>query len=458
MTSAVPASAPRSALGRAYLDHLRGRPAADPAGLPAAAALNGAYSNHVLPGPLFLSAAERREVMRDVYQLYDLLRSVPERIFGGDLAAFARAVGMTGPQVDVVTRSATAGPLLPLGRADLYHDGDRFALLELNVSSALGGLYTGDINRALLSRAALRDFAERHNLHYRDTVACLVETILAECGPTLPGGRPPTIAVVDTAENFRLAGDRLRLVATKLRDHGVDSVACELEQLSYPRGRPAYDGRTIDVVLRYFLIEDLADPATAALLEPLLTAVERGTVAMVSRIDAELYGNKGTLALLSDDRHRSAFTAGERGCADRLLPWTRQFRSRVTDPAGTQVDALAYAEAHRRELVLKPALLHGGAGVVAGWRTAAEQWRAELKNAVDGPFVLQRRVRPAAETIAGGSGTQVIHPNWGIYFAGVHAAPEDGYAGCMVRASTDPDVGVVSLADGALLGCAFHAE
>jgi hypothetical protein len=68
-----------------------------------------------------------------------------------------------------------------------------------------------------------------------------------------------------------------------------------------------------------------------------------------------------------------------------------------------------------------------------------------------GPYVLQQRVRPAGEP-------GPVYPNWGIYFAGAHDDPADGYAGCLVRAGADPDVGVLSLADGALLGCAFHGS
>ena len=64
---------------------------------------------------------------------------------------------------------------------------------------------------------------------------------------------------------------------------------------------------------------------------------------------------------------------------------------------GTAVDMLSYAEAAQSDLVLKPTLMHGGIGVVPGWTTSESQWRERLSAAVGGPFVLQRRVRPAPE-------------------------------------------------------------
>ncbi|WP_307961857.1 hypothetical protein [Salinispora arenicola] len=40
--------------------------------------------------------------------------------------------------------------------------------------------------------------------------------------------------------------------------------------------------------------------------------------------------------------------------------------------------------------------------------------------------------------------------NWGVFL------DKDGYAGAFVRASTDPDIGVISFGTGAEIGCVFH--
>ncbi|MCQ0021849.1 hypothetical protein M4914_01950 [Streptomyces somaliensis DSM 40738] len=458
MTTTHPPVPPRSRLGHAYGEELAGRA---PAGHPTAAAresaaLTLAYRDRFLNGPAFLGEGERRALVRDLHTLYGLLCSLPERVFGGSVSALASAVGMDPLQSALVTRSARSGVLLPLGRADLYHDGTGFRLLEFNVTSALGGFENADINRAMLAYPPLREFVRRHRLHYRDTLDGMARTVYAECAAVLPADRPPVVAVVDTAGNFSAVGPRLRVLAGKLADHGFEGIACHLGEFTYPDGRPTVSGRAVDVVLRYFLAEDLTDPATAALLEPLLTAVEEGRVGLCSRLDAELYGNKGTLAMLSDDRHRDLFDAAELACLDRLLPWTRYVRPRATDPGGTEVDLLAHALAHREELVLKPTLLHGGNGVTAGWEVDGAEWERRIASAMDGPFVLQRRVRPVAEPFPDGAGgVRELYPNWGVYLS-AHGAGDDGYAGGFVRASADPDAGVVAMGSGALVGCVFH--
>ncbi|MDM4719198.1 hypothetical protein QTQ03_06145 [Micromonospora sp. WMMA1363] len=452
MTTIPPHPPHRSSLGRAYVDQLAQQA---PPGDPTAGVLEKAglapFRDRFLAGPAFLAEPERDTVARDLRIVYDLLRSLPDRLHDGDLTTLAGAVGMDARQCALITRSARTGSLLPLGRGDLYHDGTGFKLLEFNITSALGGFWNADLNRAMLAHPPLRSFVREHALDYHDTLASIVRTIRAECAEVIPTDRPPVVAVVDTEENFAAVGDRFVVFAAMLADHGVEGVACHLGEFTYPNGQPTVDGRAVDVVVRYFLVEDLSDATSAALLEPLLTAVEQGRVGLFSRLDAELYGNKGTLAMLSDDRHRDRFDAAELACIDRVLPWTRYVRPLATAPDGSRTDLLGYAHAHQHELVLKPTLLHGGHGVVPGWTVDPAEWDKHVSSAMDGPYVLQQRVRPTADPFPDGTGgVQDLVVNWGVFL------DKDGYAGAFVRASTDPEVGVVSFGAGARTGCVFH--
>ncbi|MFF1909363.1 hypothetical protein [Kitasatospora sp. NPDC058218] len=460
MTTTSLPKPPRSRLGRAYGEQLA-QHASTGGHHPTAAAresatLTLAYQDRFLNGPAFLGETERRTVVEDLHTVYELLRSLPERVFGGSITALAAAVGMDPLQSALITRSARTGALLPLGRADLYHDGAGFKLLEFNLTSALGGFENADINRAMLAYPPLEEFVRRHGLRYRDTLGHMVRTMHAECAANIPTGRAPVVAVVDTVDNFAVVGPRLQVFAAMLADHGAEGIACDLGELTYPNGRPTVSGRPVDVVFRYFLPEDLTDPSSAAQLEPLLLAVEQGKVGLFSRLDAELYGNKGTLALLSDEQHRDLFDAAELACIDRILPWTRYVRPRTTDPGGARVDMLAHALAHQHELILKPTLLHGGNGITAGWEVDAVAWENRVTSALNGPFVLQHRVRPAAEPFPDGvGGLQELFLNWGLY-VGARGVDDDGYAGGFVRASADAAVGVVSMGSGATVGCVFH--
>ncbi|MGB0389822.1 MAG: hypothetical protein ACPGWR_33795, partial [Ardenticatenaceae bacterium] len=52
---------------------------------------------------------------------------------------------------------------------------------------------------------------------------------------------------------------------------------------------------------------------------------------------------------------------------------------------------------HRNELVLKPNDAYGGKGVIIGWESSAQEWEAAIKNALNEPTVVQRKVKIAYE-------------------------------------------------------------
>ncbi|MGW5210582.1 hypothetical protein ACWEQO_05020 [Streptomyces sp. NPDC004051] len=453
---------PRSALGARYLERLA-RSGTDPRALvePAAAdeLVTVAYAGRFAPAPVFLSAAERAGLAADLRQVHALLTGLPDRLFDGDTGALARTVGMSPTQTDVVTRAAR-GPqrLEPLARSDLYRSAEGFKLLELNITSPLGGFENAGINRAMLTRPELASFVAEHGLGYVDTFRGIAATFFTECAAHLPDGRRPLVALCDWPESFRTYEPRLKVMAALFDELDVDALPCHIGQLTERNGRLELHGRPVDVVYRFFLVEEIAGPRERELAAPVLRAVEEGRVGIFSRLDAELYGNKGALALLSDDRYRPSFSAGERACIDRFLPWTRPVRATATDEDGSPVDLPRLARDRQDDLVLKPTLLHGGTGVVPGWTVTPAEWEARLRDALDGPYVLQRRVRPEPEVFPAddGPGTQELFLNWGVFLTGPGVGDGDGYNGCLVRGSTDPEVGVVSMSGGARVACAFH--
>ena len=205
------------------------------------------------------------------------------------------------------------------------------------------------------------------------------------------------------------------------------------------------------MIYRVFLIKDLLRPEADELADPLLRAAERGEVVLFAPMDAELYGSKGALALLSDEANRHLFSGTELASLDRVLPWTRMVRpGPVTVGGGGQADMTEYALAEREHLVLKPTALHSGAGVIQGWLTGPDEWRRQLTGAMNGPYVLQRRVLPLAEPFPAESGPRPWVLWWGTFLGTA------GYGGAIVRGSTDPDAGIKSMPHGATGTCCFH--
>ncbi len=410
-----------------------------------------AYGERWTTRPALLTADRVAGLERDLSRLYALLASLPARLFGGDLRAAGRAAGMTNYQIDAVVRTARDCPI-SLGRADFYHNGIGFELLEFNIVSAVGGLENAELNRVFLRHPAVAGFVAESGLDYVDTMARIADMIKSECS-LVDAADVPVVAITDTPPNFAPFKKRFEHMAGLWSAMGLDAIACPLDRFEERSGRLFADGRRVDVVYRYFLTEDLLDPDGRRLIEPVLRAAERGTAVLLSSMDAELHGSKGMFALLCDDANRSAFTAEEAELIDRFLPWTRMLRDGPVTVDGTAVDMLSYAEAAQSDLVLKPTLMHGGIGVVPGWTTSESRWRERLSAAVGGPFVLQRRVRPAPEDfpVAGKPGAvEPIFLNWGVFLV------DAKYAGTLIRGTSDPEVGVLGRATGAQIGCCFH--
>lgn len=415
---------------------------------------NALYQGRYLSRPLFIGHAEREQLHKDLETLRSALISLPGRLFGGDLAAFAKAVGMTDLQTSAIMRSWNAQVTRQM-RADLYVDKTGFRLLELNIGSAIGGMDNADICRTMLEHPVLAQFAQTHRLSYVDTLQEEVNTILAESG-FAPGSRP-VVASADWPSSYQALAPYIALYNARLREMGLDAHPCHIGQLEVRDGGVWLGDRRIDIINRLFIIEDLLEsPQAPALMDPILDAAARGEVKIFTPMDSGLYSSKGALAMLSDEKNRPLFDAWELASLDRILPWTRMMRpGLVTLKDGREVDLLSYALTHQHVLALKPTLLHGGKGVLLGWRedVTPQVWAEQVRAALDGPYVIQRRVEPVPELFTADDGELVP---WIVAWGAFTVA--SGYGGIFARAATvDSNVEVIGVGTGASVGSCLHA-
>jgi hypothetical protein len=407
------------------------------------------FQGNTLSRPGFLDRDEVAEVAADMEMLYRLVTSLPDKLFGGDLGAFAASTGITPAQVQAVLRGGGSAPSR-MARADLYRDETGLRVMELNMSSALGGIDSATVNRAMLELPFIAEFVEQHKLGYTDTMREIVETLRIECN--VPEGTRPAVALCDWPASYVTLEEQLQANVAVFGALGVDALPCHIGQLRLEDDSIWLGHRQIDVLFRLFLMEDLLDPAGPELIEPVLRAAERGNVAVFSPMGSELYSSKGALALLSDEANRHLFDEQELATLDRCLPWTRMVRpGPVTVPAG-RVLLEDYALAERDELILKPTLLHGGSGVIPGWQTEPGEWKGLITDAMDKEFVLQRRIHPFTEPFpkADGPGFDDWVLLWGVFLGA------RGYAGTFLRGAPMGDTGVLNMATGAVGSCCFH--
>ncbi|MEY9950513.1 hypothetical protein [Kitasatospora sp. GAS1066B] len=411
------------------------------------------YKSRFLSRPLFLGHQEKVRLQGDLENLHTALTSLPERLFGGDLGAFARAVGMDDVQVSAILRSRGAAVTKQI-RADMYVDESGFKLLEYNMGSALGGVDVGEMSRALLEHPLMGEFADKHRLTYADPTTEKLHDIVAESG--FAPDDDPVVVIVDWPSSYVDLAPYVALVVDHWRTRGMNAHGCHVGELEVRDGAVWLGELKVDIIQRLFLIEDLLEsPQAAALLDPVLDAAAAGQVKIFTPMDSEAFASKGALAMLSDERNRHLLTEQERVSLDRILPWTRMLRAgKVTLENGEQVEMLDYVLAHQEDLVLKPTLLHGGQGVLLGWeeQVSAQMWREQVTAGLDGPYLIQRRVDPLPEYFPDERGELVPWlVVWGIFGA------QRGFAGIYARATTlESRAGVVNTASGAHAGTGLH--
>jgi hypothetical protein len=322
------------------------------------------------------------------------------------------------------------------------------------MGSALAGMDNADMNRALLEHPVLAEFAQAHDLDYVDTMRAQVNNYYAETGFSRQSR--PMLALTDWPSSYKTLEPYMRHYAGRVQQLGLDDNPCQISDLEFRDGRVWLGERPVDIIDRLFMIEDLLEsPAAPTLMDPVLDAAARDEVKIYTPLDSAVFASKGALAMLSDEENRSLFEPEELASLDRILPWTRMVRrGQVTKEDGRRVDLLDYALTHRHDLALKPTLMHGGGGVLLGWRadTTPQAWEEQVRAALDGPYVLQRRIRPVPELFPGENGRPVPWiVCWGAF------TTSEGYGGIFARASTvESNVEVINLGTGAYVGSCLH--
>lgn len=398
-----------------------------------------------MPRPVFLGAGQLRELETDLLGLMALLRSLPDRLCGGDLRRFAGVVGLTELQAEIAV-STSRGEPARLARPDMFLTAEGFRLLEVNMTSSVGLFDSGEIGSAMLDDPVVAWFAREHGLVLDDPLDQYARMLLAELAERdALDTRVVALCAMELCEVDRLGAE---FFAILLSDRGFDAFECDVSELEHRDGRLWFGAKAVDVVWRFVNVEEV-NTANLARLEPLLSAHAQDAVAMFTPFDGDLYGGKGSLALVSSLAGGPLLTEAESGLVTRLLPWTRMLAARPDedlDLAGVVADA----ERRQEELVLKPAWRHGGDGVVLGWAVSPVQWRESLAAAIASgeAHVLQERVYPVREICHGDQEMTVL---WSPFLL------DDRFAGFAVRSTLDASNGLVSVSEGARIGCCLHA-
>ncbi|MBB4684431.1 glutathionylspermidine synthase family protein [Amycolatopsis jiangsuensis] len=404
---------------------------------PTLAAWNGKY----LARPLFVDEREIHRFAEDLRHLVDLTLSLPDRMFDGNLDKFRSVLDIGDGRWAAIREF---DDLLPpcYGRADMYHDGTSFKLLETNLGSECGGwALASEISQAMMEVDAFAGFARRNQLGYVHPVRAVVET-LRRFGARVAPGREPVVALLEWRGGLEVYGELWRNFQAALRSAGLDILVAEVPDV-HERGGALYLGDTkIDVVYRAFVPDQIVEePDGWDLVAPVLRAHRAGRVHLWTPLSSNVFANKACLALLSDPAWRRALGEDECRLVDRVLPWTR-----LINTEALRTDLFDECLARRDQLILKVNARGGGVGAVVGWETDDVMWRQALETSAVEGCVVQQRVKPRPEFVVNpvAGKAEEWHAAYGMFYT-----PE-GFAGLRAKA--------VPAGSGSIISFTSHAD
>lgn len=187
-------------------------------------------------------------------------------------------------------------------------------------------------------------------------------------------------------------------IVSGLRNVGVKAEALDVREMKRTlRGLVGPDGEQIELVYNKLDVRDIAEAKEVS--DFLEACASQEVVSINPWVSQWVLSDKAILAVLSDDRFRSNFTAEQIELIARHIPWTRLVRAGVTtDPESRRVELIGYIRENKPNLVLKPSNATRGEHVLVGRLTSAGVWEEHIARAARNPYVVQEYIKPRGLT------------------------------------------------------------
>jgi hypothetical protein len=272
-------------------------------------------------------------------------------------------------------------------RLDAYLNGDDFQFLEYNAENPAGIADQSQLEKVLFSLPHMREFLARY-AHWLPRPHVRLLTTLLEVYREWGGEvERPQIAIVDwagvsTESEFRILQDYFTA-------QGHPTEIADPRALSFDGQHLRAGNFRIDILYKRVVIHEFLEKFDET--HPLSRAYAEHKVCMVNPFRAKLAHKKLGFAILSSPAYAHLFTGAELAAISAHIPWTRRVRRGLTTFDGGEDELLEILRRERERLVLKPNDDYGGAGVVIGWETSAEEWERATEHALSASYVVQER-------------------------------------------------------------------
>jgi hypothetical protein len=415
------------------------------------------HSSTLQRWPTFLGGEKLREVRRTTVEVTRLVKSVPEKVFGGDAKEISRFYGIGNEALTALLLTPPNGIEEGFARCDLIDSAAGFKCLEVNASARIGG-WDVRIWADLYRRAPrIAEFLAEQGLEisFVDTLEVMFSHIVRHS--TQRGLGREGVLNVSVVVNPELAQANARaedhfntVYAEVLREHGLQGRVWigAYHDLRVTAGLPYHrSGARIHAVVEY---TEATTPAE------IYRCFKAEAVSLYGGPVSAILADKRNLALLSELQGSDLFSAEDRDLIRAHVPWSRLvLPDGATGRGGKAAPTFGELLAGRERLVLKKGLSFKGQDVVIGPRTSPQDWETALRRALaEGRWMVQEHVasRPYLyyDRECGPVPHEVV---WGTFCFG------STYGGEFLRMVAEGlGKGIVSFLGGATKGFIFTAE
>lgn len=381
------------------------------------------------PWPTLVARPRLAALARTNLELCAVIKSLPQRIFGGDTASMKSFYGLSEEQEELVAAALEGGGGVEdlFARGDYLLTGDGLRCLEVNLGANLGGWEMALLAQRYRRVPIFQRFIAEHGLQL-------------DCASTFFLALDRLVKVF--RNHYRRKADVLRIALLAPQDYDAAASQPALHYMGKVlEAILQREGRGLRGALEIGLYQDLEVVGDDLLLhgKPVHVVLEQNPVPFDRRILPILrrgeirflngplrwvLDDKRNLALLSDPRHRQHFDPREQALLDAVVPWTRCLEDRDdAPPRGTSAERAPLRELalrHRQELVLKEGQGMGGSAVHLGRSTTEDRWAELVDQALEaGGWVLQELVSSESFVYQYGPEGWIWHETvWGLFALG----------------------------------------
>lgn len=409
--------------------------------------------------PTFVDRARIDELARISVEMCRLIKSIPQRVFRGDVGAIDAFYGIGDQHLTEVLFDEPNGIDGAVSRGDFINGVAGLKCIEFNLVVTLGGWETAILAQMHLRNPLvvrmIRDL--KIPLSYYNTVRILFSHVLQGVSSSLLDGDDEiNIAVIDSLEElpevrFQAFQRYLREeYATVLRQEG-DTSRGKLFLCDFPDLTVDLDSIVRHGCHRIHILVEMNAGETPPLFYRCFKA---GTVNLYNGPVSKVLSDKRNIALLSDDQITNDFSEEERAFLNAHVPWTRLVEDKTSAYGGEIIQLPDFIGSHRMDLVLKNTLLCGGKQVYVGRFTSASEWSDVLRTALEQRhWVVQEYYESLPYLFQNGEhGCSPHHVIWGPFVLGQR------YAGAILRMQPIADKAIVNLSLTASEGMIFEVE